>query len=34
MNDYKQWADRTNDLNTWTIKYYKGLGTSTDKEGK
>ena len=31
MNDFKQWAERTADLNTWTIKYYKGLGTSDDK---
>ena len=34
MNDYKQWTERTNDIKTWSIKYYKGLGTSDDKEAK
>jgi len=33
ISDYKQWKDST-DLKGWTIKYYKGLGTSTAKEAK
>ena len=31
MSDFKRWAEGVN-LKTWRIKYYKGLGTSTDKE--
>lgn len=31
MSDFKRWAEGVN-LKTWKIKYYKGLGTSTDKE--
>ncbi|GIX60844.1 DNA topoisomerase II, putative [Babesia caballi] len=33
MQDYAQWVNATN-LAGWKIKYYKGLGTSTDKEFK
>lgn len=33
MNDYRIWA-QTVDVKKWKIKYYKGLGTSTDKEAK
>lgn len=34
-NDFKAWADqRGDDLKNWHIKYYKGLGTSDDKEAK
>jgi DNA topoisomerase-2 len=29
--EYNEWKE-TNDLKGWTIKYYKGLGTSTGKE--
>jgi DNA topoisomerase-2 len=32
---YQEWAkERGDDLKRWTIKYYKGLGTSTPKEAK
>ena len=34
MKEYKEWSDSTKDANQWHIKYYKGLGTSTAKEGK
>ncbi|KAK8805524.1 hypothetical protein WA158_002180 [Blastocystis sp. Blastoise] len=32
--EYKNWLDENNLGKGWTIKYYKGLGTSTSKEGK
>jgi DNA topoisomerase-2 len=32
LNDYETW--RNQNLKGWTIKYYKGLGTSTSKEAK
>ena len=31
MRDYKRWAEAIPDIKSWKIKYYKGLGTSTDK---
>ncbi len=31
INDFKEFANN-NDLTKFKIKYYKGLGTSTDKE--
>lgn len=35
IQDFKEWAEaRLNDLKGWNIKYYKGLGTSDDKEAK
>ena len=34
MKEYQEWNDSTEDSNKWHIKYYKGLGTSTAKEGK
>jgi len=35
INDFKIWAnERINNLKGWKIKYYKGLGTSDDKEAK
>lgn len=35
LNDFKTWAtERMDDLKGWRIKYYKGLGTSDDKEAK
>lgn len=35
INDFKIWAnERINNLKGWRIKYYKGLGTSDDKEAK
>lgn len=33
INDFKQWAQGRN-LKEWKVKYYKGLGTSTDKEAQ
>lgn len=33
INDFKQWAQGKN-LKEWKVKYYKGLGTSTDKEAQ
>ncbi|GFE53107.1 DNA topoisomerase [Babesia ovis] len=33
IQDYLQWVNSTN-VAGWRIKYYKGLGTSTDKEFK
>ncbi|KAK1933293.1 putative DNA topoisomerase II [Babesia divergens] len=33
IQDYMEWV-RTNSTAGWKIKYYKGLGTSTDKEFK
>ncbi|GBE59147.1 DNA topoisomerase [Babesia ovata] len=33
MQDYVHWVNTTN-VSGWRIKYYKGLGTSTDKEFK
>jgi hypothetical protein len=34
MRDYKRWTEGIPNLKTWKIKYYKGLGTSTDKEAQ
>jgi DNA topoisomerase II len=37
MSDYESWfesADKKNSHGTWKIKYYKGLGTSSDGEAK
>jgi DNA topoisomerase-2 len=31
MSDYEKWK-KENTLQNWTIKYYKGLGTSTEEE--
>jgi len=33
LTDYENWLEKTN-TNTWKIKYYKGLGTSTSAEAK
>ncbi len=30
MNNYKEWSQTIPDIKKWKIKYYKGLGTSTD----
>lgn len=32
--EYKNWLKDNNDGKGWTIKYYKGLGTSTSEEAK
>ena len=34
LGDYKAWKDATADASSWTVKYYKGLGTSTATEFK
>ena len=32
--EFSEWKQATPNWNTWTVKYYKGLGTSTSKEAK
>ena len=34
MSDYEKWNEELKNKNQWKIKYYKGLGTSTDEEAK
>ena len=34
MQDYKNWESREQNSRLWKVKYYKGLGTSTDKEAQ
>lgn len=34
QQDFRQWASTRNDLEKFEIKYYKGLGTSTDAEAR
>jgi DNA topoisomerase II len=34
MSDYEKWNEELRNKNQWKIKYYKGLGTSTDEEAK
>ena len=34
MSDYERWNEGLKNKNSWKIKYYKGLGTSTDEEAK
>uniref|UniRef100_A0A6C0DMB8 DNA topoisomerase (ATP-hydrolyzing) n=1 Tax=viral metagenome TaxID=1070528 RepID=A0A6C0DMB8_9ZZZZ len=34
MSDYERWCDTVDKKSIWKIKYYKGLGTSTDQEAK
>ena len=34
LTDYENWNESLNNKNQWKIKYYKGLGTSTDEEAK
>ena len=34
MIDFKRWSEGMGNLKGWTIKYYKGLGTSSDKQAK
>jgi len=34
MSDYEKWCEELVNKNGWKIKYYKGLGTSTDEEAK
>nr|XP_009499960.1 PREDICTED: DNA topoisomerase 2-alpha [Phalacrocorax carbo] len=32
--EFEEWRNNTQNYNSWKIKYYKGLGTSTSKEAK
>jgi DNA topoisomerase-2 len=34
MSDYERWSESLDKKTGWKIKYYKGLGTSTDQEAK
>jgi DNA topoisomerase-2 len=34
LSDFDEWKNSTKNASTYTIKYYKGLGTSTPKEAK
>ena len=35
LTEYKQWLNKLGDKNkNWKIKYYKGLGTSSEKEAR
>ena len=34
LPEYKQWQESISNSAAWTIKYYKGLGTSTNTEAK
>jgi DNA topoisomerase-2 len=34
MDEYKKWQASTSDFQKFTIKFYKGLGTSTNKDAK
>lgn len=34
IKDFKDWEKNTVNKNSWVVKYYKGLGTSTAKEAK
>ena len=34
MTDYENWLKSDGKIGNWKIKYYKGLGTSTDEEAK
>lgn len=32
--EYQQWAEANKHISGWTAKYYKGLGSSDDKDAK
>ena len=34
LPEFTEWKAETTNWNTWKVKYYKGLGTSTSKEAK
>ena len=34
MTDYENWTKNQSNMHNWHIKYYKGLGTSDDKEAR
>merc|ERR1712142_421826 len=34
LPEFNEWKEKNENWNTWKVKYYKGLGTSTSKEAK
>lgn len=34
LPEFERWKHTTDNTQSWKIKYYKGLGTSTSKEAK
>jgi DNA topoisomerase II len=34
LKDFKDWENNIENIKSWNVKYYKGLGTSTPKEAK
>ena len=34
MTEFNQWKETIDNIKSWDIKYYKGLGTSTSEEAK
>lgn len=34
LPEFERWQATADDVKSWKIKYYKGLGTSTSKEAK
>jgi DNA topoisomerase-2 len=34
MSEFNAWKDTIDNVNSWDVKYYKGLGTSTSEEAK
>ena len=34
LPEFEEWKNETPHANSWKVKYYKGLGTSTSKEAK
>ena len=34
LTEFDKWKETIDNLKQWTIKYYKGLGTSTSEEAK
>ena len=34
LPEYRKWLDNTPGSHTWTVKYYKGLGTSSTHEAR
>lgn len=34
LTEYEQWKETVDNMKSWEVKYYKGLGTSTSEEAK
>ena len=32
IHEFKEWANTRSDMHLWRVKYYKGLGTSSNEE--